>query len=90
MTFEPKPVAYIEWVDAALVTGTWQDEAASLAEAEEFVTGPIRTAGFLLERTEGRIVVATSRNANNGDAAGVFVIPAENVRKLVVWDPSAG
>lgn len=90
MTWEAKPIAYVEWTDAALITGRWEDEADALEEAADTAARAVRSAGFLIGSTDAYIVIAAGRNPNNDDAHGVFMIPRANIKRLVLLDPLGG
>ncbi len=83
-------VIYVEWIDAGIVAARWTDQSEALGQAGTMIEGSIRSAGFLLEQTPERIVIAGSMNPNNDDVSLVFVIPMACVRSWSIWTAAVG
>ena len=79
------PVAYVEWVDAAIVQGVWTTRKPALKRGRRLATRPIRSAGLLLDQCPESITLGLSHNPNNRDVAMVFVIPRGCIRTLTLW-----
>ena len=84
---EGRIVAYVEWNDAGIAATSWDQREDVLKEAETIVSGLIRSAGFLLEQTPERVVLAVSVNPNNDDVNLVMATPRVCIRRMVVWEP---
>ena len=91
MTAQPHrpPVVYVEWRDAAQLSGSWQDRAEMLGDAERFAT-PICASGFLLQDGPDYVVLAVAYNPHNDDAAHGCLIPRSAISRLVHLRPAVG
>ena len=83
------PIVYIEWHDAAQLSGGWQDREEVLADAERFYA-PICAAGFLLQDGPQFLVLSAAYNGHNDDAARSFLIPRSEISKVVQLRPAKG
>ena len=75
------PVAYVEWVDAALVSSRWQDREEVLREAAPMAE-PIAAAGLLLADEERGIILSLLYNDHNDDVGHVVHIPRVAITKF--------
>lgn len=83
------PVVYVEWSDAAQLSGGWQDREEMVRDAATYAK-PICAAGFLLQDGPEYLVMAAAYNDHNDDAAHGFLIPRSEVKRLVQLRPARG
>ena len=83
--FERKPIAYVEWIDSAVLAGSWEDREAVLKRVHH--EERLLAAGFLIDRTDEGIVLAAGVNPYIDDVTSVISIPTSAIRRLDVWAP---
>lgn len=69
------PLVLIEWVDAASVTGRWEDRKQAIKDGIYFSTNPILACGFLIAERKDVLVIALTYNHHNDDVSHVMSIP---------------
>ena len=79
MTKRKLPLATIIWEDAAQYTGYNSLD-------HEFSPMEIVTCGYLLEKSQRQIVIATQLSPGDMQAKDVHVIPRKYVKKILMTD----
>lgn len=81
-------IAYVEWVDSAVVAGGWDDMTSIIGRVEH---GELLTAAGLLvdDRADG-IVLCAGYNPFLEQAVSCVAIPRSAIRRLELWDPDGG
>ena len=79
---KPRPVI-VQWVDSChLAPGAWVERD----EIDDVTPCGVITCAWLIHRTKRRLVLAHSVS-ESGDVTGVFVVPSQNVRKVIKVHP---
>ncbi len=84
---DKKPVVYIEWADAAVVSDGWEQMDDVLQLHAPKSAGLLRAVGFLIDDLPEYVVIAGLLNPNNDDVASAWQIPRTQVRSMKQWDP---
>jgi hypothetical protein len=79
------PIAYVEWLDSAVVVSGWEDREESLKRVDEMSRESIVSAGFLVANEPDHILVCAGLNTYRDDIAQCLSIPRTAIRKVVLW-----